>query len=856
MNGAVPLLKFTPSAQDPQVLEAITVQREPLIAQMVEDALDLAGGARHRLLIGPRGMGKTHILALVASRVRAADSGSHVLAWLEEDPWAIGTYEKFLAAIIARVAEEQDDPELVDAAKRLRAGGTGDELDGEQVLRDALGESRLVLLVENLDEVFRRIDVSGQERFRAFLENWDRILVLASAPQLFEGVQLHESPFYGFFAITHLEELSLDSANRLMRLIAEQRGDDELAEFLGTDTARRRLAAIEALAGGHPRIWLLLSGCVSIRAIDELVPLFLEALDDLTPYYQDRLHELGDQQQELVVLMSEAGGALSNRALSELSGIAQNQVATMLKHLCDRGYVRRAEIPAELATGDARMSHWELREPLMRLCLDLKQAKGEPLRMVVEFLRAWYGPRLLDELAVLPSTARLAVTYAEEAFRTLEGELPSEDLFRGSPEEMVERVELGLSLTPEDPALMISRATALILQDRPSDARKAFMELIEESEADAVRMVLGALLFEVRDAVKSEIGARELEWKWSVLGEVDANGDEQALPDFAAIGLTALGFHERALEFFPAALALDLESRFLAETYGFSLSRIGRYEEALGAFDKAVALAPDSARLQMNRGNALSQLDRDDEALAAFERAVELAPESGSALVQIGTLHFLHDRPEEALAAFDHADVLNDDERELKLFCRALALRQLGRLEEAERAAREVVSLASVPTPMHALSLAEIMAGRGEIVGGLAELKEAFALLNARPDPDEADPELVVETLWNASSERDTRRDLMELAVRTHEKLAVGEELGRELVGSIAQMADPETSLEVADAWVEDWSKAGADIGNLEIPLTMLRAARDWKRDRDRSHLLKLPPEQREILLGMIEAAG
>src|SRR4249919_2874357 len=269
MSDVIPLLKFTHSAQDPQVLETITVQREPLISRLVEVAEDADDSAPHQLLIGPRGMGKTHILTLVASRLRAAEgSKAPTLAWLKEDPWSIGSYGKFLAAILAQVAEERSDHVLAARADELHASREESGSEAEEALRDALEGSRLVLLVENLDEIFRRIGTNGQERLRAFIENWKRMLVIGTAPQLFEGVQLHESPFYGFFAITHLEELNLDSATELMRRVAELRHDGKLVEFLGTEVAHRRLVAVEALAGGHPRIWLLLSGCVSIQAID------------------------------------------------------------------------------------------------------------------------------------------------------------------------------------------------------------------------------------------------------------------------------------------------------------------------------------------------------------------------------------------------------------------------------------------------------------------------------------------------------------------------------------------------------------------------------------------------------------
>lgn len=882
MTGtAPPLMKFTPSAQDPAVLEAITVQREPLVAKLVEDALDVEGGARHRLLIGPRGMGKTHILALVANRVqKAEDSSSVVLAWLQEDPWAIGTYEKFLAAILAGVAKESSDPDLAQRAKELRARRDDAGSEAEQALRDAVGAARLVLLVENLDEIFRRIGQNGQERFRAFLEDWQQVLILATAPQLFKGVQLHESPFYGFFAITHLDELSLGSAVELMRRVARLRGDDGLTKFLGEDVARHRLAAVEALAGGHPRIWLLLSGCVSIEAIDELVPLFLEALDELTPYYQDRLRELGDQQQELIVLLSEAGGALSNRVLSERSGIAQNQVATILRQLTERGYVRRAEIPEELAGGDARMSFWELREPLMRLCLDVKQARGEPLRMVVEFLRAWYGPRLLDELVALPPSAELAATYAGEAFRTFDGDLPTEDLFRGTPEEVLERTELGISLTPERSGLRVARACALMMTGRLTEARKAFGELISTDGSEWVKTELGLQLARASETFDGPARADALGDGLRSIARDE--GDSAVTEDLVAVGLSALGRYEEALEIFARVLGPESESPTSIAYYGISLGRAGHYKEALEAFTQAIELDPTNAPLHANRGLALRYLGREEGALSAFEQAVELAPENaafhreegitleslgrpedalarfehaaelhpadGYNQLQFGITLLRLSRPEEALAAFERADQL--DPNEATLFGHVLALRQLGRLAEAEQAIRRAIELHG-NTPIYALTLGEIIAGRGDAEGSLTQLHQALALWLETRDPTAGDAELICRILWDAASEGAKRRKLIEEAIAAYEKFDASEYLGRGLVSSIAQMADPEVSIETADAWAEDWL-AASEIDDLEIPMRMLRAAQKWKRDRNRSHLLDLPPEQREILAGLL----
>jgi tetratricopeptide (TPR) repeat protein len=951
VNEVVPLLKHSPSAQDPKVLEEITVQREPLVAALVEAALDVDGGSRHQLLIGPRGIGKTHILTLVASRLRAEEKRQPLaVAWLVEDPWQIRSYEKFLAEIIGRLADDLDDPALAARSEEIRAGGNDAALEGEQLLRDAAGNARLVLLVENLDEIFRRIGDEGQARFRAFAEDWRRLLIIATAPQLFEGVQLHESPFYGFFAITHLEELSLASARELMRRIAEMRGDSKLVEFLRTDVATRRLAAIEALAGGHPRVWLLLSGCVSIEAIDDLVPLFLEALDDLTPYYQARLRELGDQQQELVVILGEAGGALSNRELAERSGLAQNQVATLVRQLDHRGYIRRATVPREIAGGDERMSYWELREPLMRLCLDVKQSQGEPLRMVVEFLRAWYGPRLLDELVTLPVSARLAATYVTEALRSFDGVFTPDDLLKGTPSEIIARAERGLSLLPDRFELRLAKAAGLRMEGRLEEAEEDYERLTTDMIAVYEKQPDDPLLAELAGMVMADLGRSEaalailphaielnpdnaeLSYTYAgVLSRLDRHAEaldaldraidlnpedadahsyrgaalaaldrlEEALaavsraheldPESSTIQLNRgsilaqLGRYEEAVEPFRAGLErfpdepkiwnnlggalinlerpeealealrrgieLDPDNAHLHSNLGIALMELERYEEAVDALTKAVEIDPDGAMAWANLGSSLGNSGRYEEAAECFAKALELAPGVAELLKASGIVFERLGRAEEALQAFTEAAELEPQEAELHSY-RADLLRDTDELVEAERAIERAIEL-DPEEPLYRFTRAEIGFMRDEDEAALAELREALSLWSQDRHGPAGAPELIMQSLWRRHQAGEEVGPLAVELVKLYDLFEAAEDLGRALVETISLVVAPDVTLESARSWLAAWGAAPESIF-FEIPIEMLRATVAWKKDRDRSHLLALPQEQREILTGLL----
>ncbi|MEI2769311.1 MAG: ATP-binding protein [Candidatus Competibacter sp.] len=94
---------FTPSQSDPETLEDLFVAREKLAQRILDGIQESAAGANkhQRLLIGPRGIGKTHLVALLHHRVRRdAELDKRLrIAWLPEDPYIAG-YHNLLLLIL------------------------------------------------------------------------------------------------------------------------------------------------------------------------------------------------------------------------------------------------------------------------------------------------------------------------------------------------------------------------------------------------------------------------------------------------------------------------------------------------------------------------------------------------------------------------------------------------------------------------------------------------------------------------------------------------------------------------------------------------------------------------------------
>jgi DNA-binding Lrp family transcriptional regulator len=440
----VPMLAFTPGNQDPQILEELFVRREGLLQELERDVEEFANGGsrRHRLVVGPRGIGKSHLIALLNHRVTTKVIAKNIsVHMLPEDLYGITRFADLVDAILNR--DPQPRKTNVEAETELRA---------------LAAAKPMLILLENLDSVLHAIGTDGVHHLRSAIED-SKILLIATSPLLFDEVQKAKAPLFGFFDTIHLDELSVDDALELMRRVAKLREDDELLEFLDTPQARARASAVQALAGGQPRIWMLFTGCLSVQALDELVPLFMESLDDLTPYYQSRVGSLSPQLQQIVMMFCRQGSALSNKAIAEGTGIDERRVATAIKDLERKGYVRKPTSILE-SVGDERISWWDLREPLMRLSLDVKSSRGKPLRTIVEFLKLWYGEPVPQQSTL----GRLQRIFTLEV--------------TGSGSESVDHKEFGLLIAPV--LSWITSRRLVHLMELPAELRQLLEPLLAD----------------------------------------------------------------------------------------------------------------------------------------------------------------------------------------------------------------------------------------------------------------------------------------------------------------------------------------------------------------------------------------
>ncbi len=720
------LSRFTPSLLKPETLEAIFVQREALAKRLVAGIRESAQSENKHyfLLIGPRGIGKTHLVSLVYHRVRADRNANERLriAWLREDEWGVASFLDFLLAILRALLEERPNDDLAgnyDALFKLKPDAA--ELKAEELLRETVGEKTLLVLTENLDETFRGLEQRGQEKLRAYIQNNPFFTILATSQSLFNGVSLRSSPFYGFFEPQHLQELSFDECVSMLGKIAAEEGDEELVSLIRTPKGRARIRAVHHLAAGNPRVYVIFAQFLTCESLSRLVQPLMQTLDDLTPYYQGRMNFLSPQQRKIVEFLCDRRHAVSVSEIAQGNFLTHQTTSAQLKKLRELGYVR--------AHQSGRESYYELREPLMRISLEVKKLRGEPIRLLVEFLQVWYSrtelARRLESLKPEAESEREYLVQALKAYQHkpedatvsacledyhkhfAKGDFKqalrvAEELvgIRGYTSDWLAKAEcvheLGrvaegkklikkaFTLVPSDAGGWQDRGIELAEIGHPGEALVSFDKVLELNPRDVPAWVnRGASLARLErydEALVCFDRGLELDPKdvpcWVHRGAV----------------LGKLQRLEEALPCFDKALELDPENSLGWAIRGVFLDRLKRYEEAVVSYDKGLERDPDDVEGWVGRGGSLGRLERHEEALASFDKALEVNGRHGAAWWNRALALFYLERYEEALASCDR--VLDLDPNQVDAWVkRAAALWHVERYEEAVASADKALAL-------------------------------------------------------------------------------------------------------------------------------------------------------------------
>ena len=361
------------------------------------------GEARHRMIVGQRGMGKTSLLRRLAIglardpelkerllpltfreeqyNVRSLDQfwrncGDALAEWLEQSGDAAG------AERLDREMRQPDwqQPETAGEAFQARVEATG---------------RRPVLLVDNLDLVLEALPDPQRWQLRRALQAADGPVLYGAAVQALKQSGDQQAAFYEFFRIDLLEPLTANELRKCLRRLALSRGEAGVPVTKILQAEPQRLRVLHTLTGGNPRILTLIYQLLE-RADSTTVFGDLESLlDQLTPFYKARVEELRTELQRAVLdAVALHWDPVTSNALAEITGVEITTLSSQLSRLKNQGLIE------EVPTSGARAGY-QLVERFFNIWYLMRHGTRRTrhrMRWLTTFLQVFYSGEELQTL--------------------------------------------------------------------------------------------------------------------------------------------------------------------------------------------------------------------------------------------------------------------------------------------------------------------------------------------------------------------------------------------------------------------------------------------------------------------------
>ena len=414
---------YNPALLSKEELIAQFIARKPLLETILND-LRKQDRLDHRILIGPRGMGKTTLLR----RIQFAVEDEPVLSkrWIAlpfpEEQYNLARLSDFYLNCIDA---------LGDALVHL--GRTG-EAEGLDRLRDALPdgnedvraegalklllatanrlERRLILLIDNLEMVLDRL-APWEWKLRELLGHDARLCVIGASAFTPEQTYEYGKAFYEFFRIHELRPLSEPEARQVLLHLADVRKAPQITKIVNEEPARVR--TLLTLAGGNPRTLVQLYALLAQSSEGDARTDLERLLDECTPIYKAKFEALSVQAQQIVDAVALHWHPATVADIAAMTRLDPNVISSQVNRLFKDGLLEAVQAV------EGNRKTYQIAERFFNIWYLMRASRRVRQRLIwlVESLRLVYGQ---DELpaharhrlsAALPDTAGHRVRDAE-----------------------------------------------------------------------------------------------------------------------------------------------------------------------------------------------------------------------------------------------------------------------------------------------------------------------------------------------------------------------------------------------------------------------------------------------------------
>jgi tetratricopeptide (TPR) repeat protein len=652
MSELMQLAIYNPDMLSSKDFLAAFVARQDTVEILVRQLREITpkGLAKHRLILGQRGMGKTSLLRRLAIAIdEDAQLNERLLPLsFREEQYNVNHLHSFWCNCLDALANyfdrhgrhdqaEEVDRQLAGLMQNRRGKNKVEDEDGGAALATLKAWAkregkRLVLLLDNIDLILEGLKKQDWALRRSLQEAGGIVVIGASAAYL-EATVNPKAAFYDFFQVTTLQRLSAAEMLACLRRLATERGEvgKPVLHLLGSDPGRIR--ALYDLTGGNPRTLILLYTLLESDAGQNIMGDLERLLDEVTVLYKARVEDLAPQARVVLDAAALHWDPVTAAQLAQITGMETSAVSAQVDRLLKNGILEKT------STSTSSRNAFQIGERFFNIWYLMRHGQRRQrtrLRWLTGFLRSFYTPQQLQE-----------------------------------------------------------KALGLLRRDKDSDLSSHYALALGDAMDDSVlRNLLGQ---EVHQQL-----ARLVEKEGKRLEELTDPADfpkPQTAREWSDMGYwlhVELSRYDEAESAYRQAIALDPKDALPWFNLGNLLkSHLGRYDEAESAYRQAIALDPKDARPWNNLGNLLQDhLGRYDEAESAYRQAIALDPKDADPWNNLGNLLQDHlGRYDEAESTYRQAIALDPKAAGSWINLGNLLQDHLGRYDEAECAYRQMLSI-------------------------------------------------------------------------------------------------------------------------------------------------------------------
>ncbi|MDQ1280824.1 MAG: tetratricopeptide repeat protein, partial [Thermoproteota archaeon] len=642
------MFAYNPRKKSPEELEKSMVGDDRWdILRIILKELSLADGEcpkQHWVFVGPRGIGKSHLLTLLHHKVKASPELNNLwmpILFPEELPMAkdlSGFLERAVREILLESGPERntlhDKLRLkIEEIRKVPPSKRSDYLFSIITWIHRATRKFILLMVENLQKLLgKKFSFIDQKKLKAYLQTSDAVLLIGSATTVFDALHDSGKPFDNFFHIHRLEDLNFEDMKTLTADILSSGGQDSSREQDSScgqhsstgqhgltrkvlDREREaRLRALYSFTGGNPRMAVILADILKSDICGEMLTLMDQILDGLTPYFEGIFGDVPAHLAEIINILSAAyDPAQSPKEIAERLGLPQTTVRNYLKQLRENGCVR-------VAFSKGKSHYYCLSEYLYRIWYQMRDnAHREETRWLIELLLMLYSPASIIERRKGPGECEAG--NGGNSFYS--SPIDKEADFTGGNPDYDKFVECYVESTPkgdregieEWEKQEIEKAVSLFNSKRYDEAVK-YCKGILEINPDS-----GAAAYIWGECLRAQGRLDEAIELYKKISKINPNSEGI----YGACGdcLRAHGQYGEAIELYKKTLEINFNSERAYRTWAYTLKEMEHYDMAIAIIEEHLLSSNDYPVIYLY-GICLLELDRYEEALKQFDSLVDV----------------------------------------------------------------------------------------------------------------------------------------------------------------------------------------------------------------------------------------